>query len=280
MRFCTGILAIILLALPAVKVDAGLISKLSYENGLGQDVQASFVHGFVQGNDASSGGEPLLTYLNSGTFDSVTGTYLAESALPTLERREIKQKNNREPEPFHVTKNGLFSDPAGETQINGIEVVNYVQRRGNEAFFNPETWNFAGKHDAETGAWEAGQGQTPGISLVSQASLNGVKSGSFDVVVSNGGTKLDGVWVVSVKLSNQFAVYAFRGITGETTTFNFGTFEQGVSHISFYYAEDEEPSNNVLVPEPGSASVLLSFLLLSSIGFRRRKPSKASLRAA
>ena len=279
MRFSTGILAIILLVLPAVTVDAGLISKLTYVNGAGQDVQASFVHGFVQGNDASSGGEPLLTYLNSGTFDTVTGTYLAEAALPTLERDEIKQKNSRDPKPFHVTKNGLFSDPAGVTEINGIEVVNYVERRGNEAFFNPDTWNFAGKHDAETGAWEAGQGQTPEISLGPGASLNGAKSGTFDVVVSNG-AQLDGAWVVSVKLSNQFAVYAFRGITGETTTFNFGTFEQGVSHISFYYAEDEEPTNNVLVPEPGSASVLLAFLLLSSVGFRGRKPSKAGLRVA
>ena len=255
MRFCTGILAIILLALmlPVQSARAGFIGNLT-ANGDGA-TDAVFFHGYIDGNDASGSGEPLLGYLNTGT-DGV-------NPLPMISL-DSDNKNLKE---FSITSGGMFTEANPDPQTTTPE-YNYIEKSAQAQFFDSDTqWSYRGKYNTEgSGQFSGGSG---GLTVTDAGNE---KSGVIDVVVNNGsgGTGLSGDWVVSLKASSEFSVFAFQGLDN-VTQFTFSNLPHGLSHVSFYQADSETPSPGPMVPEPTSLSIFCLASLMACVRSRRRR---------
>lgn len=249
MRFSTGILAIIMLAvtLPVSVAQAGFIDALT-ANGTGR-TQAVFFHGYIYGNDDKGGGEPLLGYLNNGT-----------AGIETNKLPELDLQDDAGFKTFTISSAGMFTGPNNLQGDPPLE-YNYVTKDPDVddasvpsvRYFDADTeWSYRGKYDTEVGGGEF-TGDSGGLQI--KQAGNG-KAGEIEVVVNNGSgdTGLSGDWVVSLKASNEFSVFAFQGLSN-ATQFTFSGLDHGLSHVTFYQADSETPTPGPFVPEPSSISV-------------------------
>jgi hypothetical protein len=259
MRFSTGILAIILLALmvPVQNAHAGLINNLT-ANGSGV-TGAAFYHGYIDGNDAEKDGQPLLGYLNSGT-DGV-------NPLPLISFDSTK-KNLKE---FTIASGGMFTKANPDPQTSTPE-YNYIEKSAQGVFFDADTqWTYRGKYETGTDQGTT-EGFVDGSGGLTIEDAGKEKTGVIDVVVNNGGveTGLSGDWVVSLKAGPEFSVFAFQGLVN-VTQFSFANLPHGLSHVAIYQADSETPSPGPMVPEPTSLSIFCIAGLMACARSRRRR---------
>ncbi|XZE54262.1 hypothetical protein SH139x_000218 [Planctomycetaceae bacterium SH139] len=246
-RSFTLILASLCLLTTASRLDAGVIfSNVSATSSSGT-TYANAAHGYIAGNDAQSGGNPLLRYLNSGTN---------AGEILTL------QPGNKA---FRISSTGMFSTTLDSFAGTGTPVVDLISyQASNFDARDGGSWTFEGKVD----------GSENSSNLLSSVAL-GQKIGEIEITGD-----LSGSIALSLKAGNTFSVYLFQDMSG-ISKFNFDLTDAGgaLSHATLYTGgptggggggSGGGGGGTGTVPEPASFGVLLGVA-----GFRRRRNTVA-----
>lgn len=222
-------------------------------NSAGERVQATAYHGFIDGNDVGAKGL-LDRLLNSGT-DGLPSSK-PKLSLPVLTTPDYGE--------FHVSSSGMFST------MNMIEDVNKTGSddgivdmvKGDAAVVADGLgWIFRGESSADS-------------PFTAASNPDGKTIGTL--VLNNSLSPLFGNVVLSLKSSNEYAVYAFAGLT-DVVGFDYempadsNDKTQAVSHASLWTSTS--PVNSPTpdpVPEPGTLSLVLMGIGMASLRRRRR----------
>lgn len=219
--------------------------------GLSDGAYATAYHGFIDGNAATEGGNPLLGLLNSG---SGTKTY---TLLPDGQK-------------FTISEKGMFGsiDQLGLTP-GGSNVIDTVSYQTDFGGFNHSTqlWEYEGKSDG------AGTAEDPNPFL----SPNLGKSGTLVLRTP----LAEGSYVLSLKGGSQYAVFLFTGLK-ETTSFDYvmGDLQgktSALSNAALYrvgpggVVTTTSTTTTAVAPEPTSLAVFGFGALLGVGGSVRRR---------
>lgn len=177
------------------RVGAGVLLDEVKATVNGSTVDAIAFHGFIAGNDANGGGDPLLRYLNSGTNDDETLTLLPGGQT------------------FTISDDGMFGSTirTGLTVPGGIiDVVDF--RTGFGGFNAADPWMYIGKSD---------ESDTP---------FDSTDDGKLSLLAPLAA----GTYALSLKAGTQYAVYLFANV-GEVTAFTYNKdMNPGLSHATLY----------------------------------------------
>ncbi len=227
--------------------------------GSGGDINAIAYHGFIEGNDIGQG-DPLLRYLNSGTYDAVSNPFKSgkKAGIETLELLPGGHQFPGGVSDFTISNEGMFgSTKRGSLTGHGtiIDVVSY--QGGFGGFNHPNAWVFKGDSGA-TG--------------LANPFINPTTLSNQGVLTLN--TALTGgSYVLGLKSSNEFSVFLFRNVD-KISSFKYVTGNgHALSHASLFWVgpgTGVDPLGGV-VPEPTSLAVFGIGALLGVGGsFRRR----------